>query len=570
MSLAKEGIGPIQVRYADGERGFHGDRGHANLSGVAENKLFFAQMNKQANAQEIEEIFAPFGQIEDVYIMRDAMKQSRGCGFVKFSTREQATEAMNNLNGQFTMRGCDQALIVRFADPTKPSTNPPQNFPRQMKQQQDYIKNMPDDILIKILSLLDTKAAISTSILSKRWKHLYRSLTRFNLTLENPNSHHDEKMTEFIKTIQNLLGPHANPFIKSLFIDLKYFNTTHKPLLDECVLNAFGSKLVQFGLWVHSDEYTKFPLDSLDGLGDSLQSLHLYCCALFPHPGFLAFRSLKELTLSEVVFYEREEKGKDKAEFLKLEESRFELLIKGCLNLEIFSLMECEFDGMMRIDAPFSHLKEINCENNFCSGEIEIVSAPKLECLNISNSLFVVDAELNLSVKYLRLGFGCIDAIYGLDQFSSFFPCLQTLVLFFEGEEVWLAPERCSASDSFRKLKHLVIEAFTLESLPEICNPLWIALILESAPFLETFEIKIGKMETDEELFEVDERPESFNLQHKNLKEFKMCVFKGYPIEKELVRFVMESAKALGKIVLCDDEGYYEEFDATKFSSIFE
>ncbi|KAJ3693414.1 hypothetical protein LUZ60_008894 [Juncus effusus] len=115
------GIGPIQVRYADGERG-HGDRGHANLSGVAENKLFVAQMNKQANAQEIEEIFAPFGQIEDVYIMRDAMKQSRGCGFVKFSTREQATEAMNTLNGQFTMRGCDQALIVRFADPKRPRT----------------------------------------------------------------------------------------------------------------------------------------------------------------------------------------------------------------------------------------------------------------------------------------------------------------------------------------------------------------------------------------------------------------------------------------------------------------
>jgi RNA recognition motif. (a.k.a. RRM, RBD, or RNP domain) len=79
--------------------------------------------------------------VEDVYIMRDAMKQSRGlpflhlhitsffcvnpslvffvvycnfsnlpllccigCGFVKFATRDQAQAAMNDLNGNFVMR----------------------------------------------------------------------------------------------------------------------------------------------------------------------------------------------------------------------------------------------------------------------------------------------------------------------------------------------------------------------------------------------------------------------------------------------------------------------------------
>lgn len=72
-----------------------------------------------------------------------------GCGFVKFSSREDAVAAMNALHGNYVMRvnflyflnsaqvsqvgallmmylfslchqGCDQPLIVRFADPKRP------------------------------------------------------------------------------------------------------------------------------------------------------------------------------------------------------------------------------------------------------------------------------------------------------------------------------------------------------------------------------------------------------------------------------------------------------------------
>ncbi|KAL5201550.1 hypothetical protein ABZP36_035904 [Zizania latifolia] len=104
-------MGPIQVRYADGERERHG---------AIEHKLFVASLNKQATAKEIEEIFAPYGHVEDVYIMKDGMRQSRGCGFVKFSSREPALAAMNALSGNYVMRGCEQPLVIRFADPKRP------------------------------------------------------------------------------------------------------------------------------------------------------------------------------------------------------------------------------------------------------------------------------------------------------------------------------------------------------------------------------------------------------------------------------------------------------------------
>ncbi|XP_038701997.1 flowering time control protein FCA-like isoform X2 [Tripterygium wilfordii] len=105
------GVGPIQVRFADGER---------ERLGAVEYKLFVGSLNIQATEKEVGEIFAPYGLVEDVYLMRDEMKKSRGCGFVKYSSRDMASAAIHGLNGVYTMRGCAQPLIVRFADPKRP------------------------------------------------------------------------------------------------------------------------------------------------------------------------------------------------------------------------------------------------------------------------------------------------------------------------------------------------------------------------------------------------------------------------------------------------------------------
>ncbi|CAK7348462.1 unnamed protein product [Dovyalis caffra] len=135
---------PIKVRFADGER--------ERLGGPVD-KIYVGSVNKQASRQEIEEIFSPYGHVEDVYIVRDELKQSRVqklCHelcvalllarlhlFVIFEDVEKmanlnmALAAIKALNGTFTMRGCDQPLIVRFADPKKPKTGelrPAPNF----------------------------------------------------------------------------------------------------------------------------------------------------------------------------------------------------------------------------------------------------------------------------------------------------------------------------------------------------------------------------------------------------------------------------------------------------------
>ncbi|XP_021970530.1 uncharacterized protein LOC110865511 isoform X2 [Helianthus annuus] len=46
------------------------------------------------------------------------------CGFVKYSNRDVAMAAINAFNGIYTMRGCEQPLIVQFDDPKRPRPRP--------------------------------------------------------------------------------------------------------------------------------------------------------------------------------------------------------------------------------------------------------------------------------------------------------------------------------------------------------------------------------------------------------------------------------------------------------------
>ncbi|XP_040952593.1 flowering time control protein FCA isoform X5 [Gossypium hirsutum] len=106
----------IKVRYADAER----DR-----PGPLPDKLYVGCLNKQASKREIEEIFSHYGHVLDVFIMRDEHREHRGCGFVQFSQRDMAQAAIRGLSGIFTMKGCDQPLIVRSANPKRPRNGEP-------------------------------------------------------------------------------------------------------------------------------------------------------------------------------------------------------------------------------------------------------------------------------------------------------------------------------------------------------------------------------------------------------------------------------------------------------------
>ena len=80
--------------------------------------------SRNADEDSIRELFAPFGLIKEIYIIRNADGSNKGCAFLKFEDNDSALAAIEALNDKVTMEGATRPLIVKFAD-TKARRNRP-------------------------------------------------------------------------------------------------------------------------------------------------------------------------------------------------------------------------------------------------------------------------------------------------------------------------------------------------------------------------------------------------------------------------------------------------------------
>eukprot|EP00934_Nitzschia_sp_Nitz4_P004564 Nitzschia sp. Nitz4//scaffold2_size372955//85058//86891//NITZ4_000383-RA/size372955-snap-gene-0.69-mRNA-1//-1//CDS//3329546656//4554//frame0 len=94
---------------------------------VPENKLFIGMLSRKAGEDEIRELFAPFGEIREIYMIRGADGASKCAAFLRYVTREAALNAIENLHNNIVMDGSARPLIVKFAD------NKAQRQQRQMR-----------------------------------------------------------------------------------------------------------------------------------------------------------------------------------------------------------------------------------------------------------------------------------------------------------------------------------------------------------------------------------------------------------------------------------------------------
>ncbi|GAX14499.1 CUG-BP- and ETR3-like factor [Fistulifera solaris] len=83
---------------------------------VPENKLFIGMLSRKAGEKEIQELFAQFGEIREIYMIRNPDGTSKCAAFLRFVDRESALAAIENLNGNIMMEGAARPLIVKFAD----------------------------------------------------------------------------------------------------------------------------------------------------------------------------------------------------------------------------------------------------------------------------------------------------------------------------------------------------------------------------------------------------------------------------------------------------------------------
>eukprot|EP00536_Pseudo-nitzschia_multiseries_P000899 jgi/Psemu1/179721/e_gw1.11.180.1 len=83
---------------------------------VPENKLFIGMLSRRAGEEEVRELFAPFGEIREIYMIRNADGTSKCAAFLRYVGRDSAIQAIENLHNNLVMEGAARPLIVKFAD----------------------------------------------------------------------------------------------------------------------------------------------------------------------------------------------------------------------------------------------------------------------------------------------------------------------------------------------------------------------------------------------------------------------------------------------------------------------
>jgi cold-inducible RNA-binding protein len=85
-------------------------------------KLFVGNLSFQATEEDLRELFAQAGTVETVRIITDQFTgRPRGFGFVEMTTKEEATKAVEMLNGRLFR---DRNLVVDEARPQPQRSGP--------------------------------------------------------------------------------------------------------------------------------------------------------------------------------------------------------------------------------------------------------------------------------------------------------------------------------------------------------------------------------------------------------------------------------------------------------------
>ena len=98
-------VNPLQIRPAES----HAER---------ENKIFVGMLPKTITEISLHDMFARFGQLKEIHIIRGPEGQSKGCAFVKFMEREAAVMAIHEMHDTIP-DGSTRPLVIKFADSKK-------------------------------------------------------------------------------------------------------------------------------------------------------------------------------------------------------------------------------------------------------------------------------------------------------------------------------------------------------------------------------------------------------------------------------------------------------------------
>lgn len=248
----------------------------------------------------------------------------------------------------------------------------------------DFISNLPNDILLNILSLLPVDEAVRSSILSKRWISLWKNTPYLDLDVK----HMIKPLTQlWIKSATNQIDYILNlPTGEGICrYSIIVFLILHKHLggLKSCKFTHFPQKDFQINLGVLFERQKTIDELSLECIPLKEEKIQRFL-------GLDAYGIFSTLSSLEIVNYYLKSSipfgNCIKLKILKLkrvnvEDETLEEILKRCYKLESLSLVACSKLKNMKIFHMTLKLLELK---TLCVYRI-IVTASSLEVLDISS-----------------------------------------------------------------------------------------------------------------------------------------------------------------------------------------
>ncbi|XP_020881212.1 F-box/FBD/LRR-repeat protein At3g52680-like [Arabidopsis lyrata subsp. lyrata] len=229
----------------------------------------------------------------------------------------------------------------------------------------DRISELPEELLLKILSLLPTKTVITTSVLSKRWRSLWKMVQKLKFESDN--------LAKFSKNVGKFLLSHKAPVLESLHI--KVTDKAEK----RCGINVgvwLGIAVVrhvrELVLNLSLKNSVRFPSSVF--FCDTLERLKLKYSIIVDVPSPVCMKSLRTLHLHAVGFKDNES---------------IRNLISGCPNLEDLAIHRARGSRNRKvvltlvIAAPYLKRLSIDGKIGGLTDGGYVINAPSLEYLNI-------------------------------------------------------------------------------------------------------------------------------------------------------------------------------------------